>query len=144
MTTTTPQGPIRTPRGFGIDPRLGAAILRAPAFSREDSHRQAIFKFHHHSSLDYRACHGLPIMAFGNLSLKKYIFVYFDIQTQHRGILLAFLHCIFEPSANMHDQNCDEFDSAYQLNPKKQYRKSIPYLLFPIKVDKNIFCSRDL
>ena len=85
MTTTTPQGPIRTPRGFGIDPRLGAAILRAPAFSREDSHRQAIFKFHHHSSLDYRACHGLPIMAFGNLSLKKYIFVYFDIQTQHRG-----------------------------------------------------------
>ena len=33
MTTTQPQGPTCTPGGFGIDPRLGAAALRAPAAS---------------------------------------------------------------------------------------------------------------
>ena len=48
MTTTQPR----------IDPRLGAAALRAPAASREDSRPQAILKFHRPSSLDYRARHG--------------------------------------------------------------------------------------
>ena len=50
-----------TPGGFGIDPRLGAATLRAPEASKEDSHPQAILKFHHPSSLDYRACHLLQV-----------------------------------------------------------------------------------
>ena len=58
MTTTPPQGPTRTSEGFGIDPRLGAAALRAPAASREDSCPQAILKFYRPSSLDYRARHG--------------------------------------------------------------------------------------
>ena len=61
MTTTPPPGPTRTPRGFGIDPRLGAAALRVPAASREDSHTQAFLKFHHTSSLDYKARHGLLV-----------------------------------------------------------------------------------
>ena len=61
MTTTPPPGPTRTPRGFGIDPRLGAAALRAPAASREDFHPQAILKLHRPSSLDYRARHRLQI-----------------------------------------------------------------------------------
>ena len=60
MTTTPPPGPICTPRGVGIDPRLGAA-LRAQAASRKDYSPQAILKFHHTSSLDYRTCHGLPV-----------------------------------------------------------------------------------
>ena len=62
MTTTPPPGPTRTPRGFGLDPRLGAAATRAPAASREDSRPQAILKFHRPSSLDYRARHGLPVL----------------------------------------------------------------------------------
>ena len=49
------------PGGIGIDPRLGAPALRAPEASREDSCPQAILKFHHPGSLDYRARHGLPI-----------------------------------------------------------------------------------
>ena len=48
----------------GIDPRLGEAALRAPAASREDSFPQAILKFHHPSSLDYRACQGLLVNFF--------------------------------------------------------------------------------
>ena len=60
MTTTPPPGPTRTPRGFGIDPRLGAAALRAQAVSKEDSRPQVILKFHHPSRLDYRARHRLP------------------------------------------------------------------------------------
>ena len=38
MTTTPPPGPAGTPRGggVGIDPRLGAAALRAPTASKED------------------------------------------------------------------------------------------------------------
>ena len=54
MTTTPPR----------IDPRLGAAALRAPAASKEDSRAQAILKFHLPSSLDYRARHGLPDLFF--------------------------------------------------------------------------------
>ena len=46
MTTTPPPGPTRTPGGFGIDPRLGAAALRVPAASREDFRPQAILKLH--------------------------------------------------------------------------------------------------
>ena len=63
MTTTPPPGPTCIPRGFGFDPKLGAAALRAPAASREDSRPQAILKFHRPSSLDYRARHGLPVAA---------------------------------------------------------------------------------
>ena len=48
MTTTPPR----------TDPRLGAAALRAPAASKEDSRLQAILKFHRFSSLDYKARHG--------------------------------------------------------------------------------------
>ena len=44
MTTTPPR----------IDPRLGAAALRAPAASREDSRPQAILKFQPRNSFDYR------------------------------------------------------------------------------------------
>ena len=55
MTTTLPPG------GFGIDPRIGAAALRAQAASKEDSRPQAILKFHHTSSLDYKARHGLLV-----------------------------------------------------------------------------------
>ena len=36
MTTTPPPGPTRTPGGVGIDPRLGAAAITAPAASKED------------------------------------------------------------------------------------------------------------
>ena len=46
--------------GFKIEPRIDAAATRAPAASKEDSHPQAILKFHHPSSLD-RACHGLSV-----------------------------------------------------------------------------------
>ena len=48
MTTTPPR----------IDPRLGAAALRAPAASMVDSRPQAILKFRPPSSLDYKARHG--------------------------------------------------------------------------------------
>ena len=51
MTTTPPPGPTRTPRGFGIDPRLGVAALRAPAASKEDYRPQAIYQL-----LLYVAC----------------------------------------------------------------------------------------
>ena len=49
------------PRGFGVDPKIGAAALRAPASSREDSRPQAILKFHRPSSLDYKARHELLV-----------------------------------------------------------------------------------
>ena len=62
MTTTPPPGPPPTPGGFGIDPRLGAAALRAPAASKQDSRSQAILKFQHLSSLDYRVRHELPVI----------------------------------------------------------------------------------
>ena len=61
MITTLPPGPTSPPGGFGIDPRLGAAAIRAPAASKEDYHPQAILKLHRPSSLDYRACHGLLV-----------------------------------------------------------------------------------
>ena len=44
MTTTPPR----------INPRLGAAALRAPAASREDSRPQAILKLQPRNSFDYR------------------------------------------------------------------------------------------
>ena len=44
MTTTSPK----------IDPSLGAAALRVPAASREDSHPQVILKFLPLNSFDYR------------------------------------------------------------------------------------------
>ena len=42
------------PRGVEIDPRLGAAALRAPAASKEDFHPQAILKLQPRNSFDYR------------------------------------------------------------------------------------------
>ena len=62
------------PGGFEIDPRIGAATLRAAAASKEDSCPQAILKLHHPSSLDYRARHVLPVIdpqfSYGFLQLK--------------------------------------------------------------------------
>ena len=49
-----------------VDPRLGAAALRAPKVSKEDSCPQAILK---HSSLDYRVRHGLQIEIFRYLQI---------------------------------------------------------------------------
>ena len=46
MTTTLPPGPTR--------PSLGAAALRAPAVSKEDSRSQAILKFQPRNSFEYR------------------------------------------------------------------------------------------
>ena len=45
-----------------IDSRIDAAAPRAPAASMEDSRPQAILKFHHLSSLDYRVRHELPVI----------------------------------------------------------------------------------
>ena len=63
MTTALPPGPTSTPRGmgFGIDPRLGVAALRAPAASKEDYRPQAILRLHHPNRLDYRGRHELPV-----------------------------------------------------------------------------------
>ena len=47
MTTTPPR----------IDPRLGAAALRAPAASMVDSRPQAILKLRPRNSFDYRVCY---------------------------------------------------------------------------------------
>ena len=63
MTTTPPPGPTHPPGGVGIDPELGVAAQRAPAASRESNLPQAIHKFHHPSSLGYRAHHGLPVVS---------------------------------------------------------------------------------
>ena len=52
MTTTLPPGPARSSGGFGIDPRLGAAALRAPSAFREDSRSQAILKFYSSLTLE--------------------------------------------------------------------------------------------
>ena len=49
MTTTPFPGQPTPEGGFGIDPRLNAAALRAPTASREDYRSQAILKFHHPS-----------------------------------------------------------------------------------------------
>ena len=43
-----------SPEGFGIDPRIGAAALRAPAASMVDSHPQAILKLRPRNGFDYR------------------------------------------------------------------------------------------
>ena len=60
--TTTPNRDQPTPPGeFEIDFRTGLATTRAPEASKEDSHPQAILKFHRPSSLNYRAQHGLPV-----------------------------------------------------------------------------------
>ena len=72
MTTTPPPVPTCTPRGFGIDPRLGAVALRAPAAYREDSRPQAILKFHHPSSLDYSKDPQGPLAATRRVAFKGY------------------------------------------------------------------------
>ena len=61
MTITLPPTPTSTSRGFGIDPRLDAAALRAPAASKVDYRPQAILKFHRPSSLDYRTRNKPPV-----------------------------------------------------------------------------------
>ena len=68
MTTTPPPGPTRTPREVGIDPRLCAATLRAPAASKEDSRPQAILKFQPRNCFDYRVRYE-PLL----LDRKKYV-----------------------------------------------------------------------
>ena len=45
------------PEGFEIDSRIGAAALRTPTASKEDSRPQAILKVRPPSSLDYKARH---------------------------------------------------------------------------------------
>ena len=77
MTTTPPQDQPTPPRGFGIDPRLGAATLRAPAASKEDYCPQAILKLHRSSSLDYRVRHKLPV-----LDLKDLIHICWEPEDQ--------------------------------------------------------------
>ena len=66
MTTTPPR----------IDPRLGAAALRAPAASRENSRPQAILKVQPRNSFDYRV-HYKPqlsaVMVFQELFERKLI-----------------------------------------------------------------------
>ena len=59
MTTTPPR----------INPRLGAAALRAPAASREDSRPQAILKLQPRNSFDYRVCNEPQLNDFRNLLL---------------------------------------------------------------------------
>ena len=49
-----PQDQPAPPEGFGIDHRLGAAALRAPAASGEDSHPHAILKLQPRNSFDCR------------------------------------------------------------------------------------------
>ena len=67
MTTTPPR----------IDPRLGAAALRAPAASREDSRPQAILKLQPRNSFDYRVRYEpqLPVLIYACmiLSCKYYV-----------------------------------------------------------------------
>ena len=45
-----------------IDPKIGVVKSRVPRARREDSRQHTILKFHHPSSLDYRARHGLPVV----------------------------------------------------------------------------------
>ena len=52
----------KPPEEFGIDSKIGAATTRAPAASQEESHYQAILKFHRLSGLDYRAHNLLPVL----------------------------------------------------------------------------------
>ena len=55
-----PQGHASPHKGSDIDQGISADTTGAPAILLEDSRPQAILKFHHPSSLDYRARHGLP------------------------------------------------------------------------------------
>ena len=64
MTTKPPPGPTHTPMGFGIDPRLGAAALGAPAASKEDSLSQAIIEFQPCNCFDYRVRYEPQLQAF--------------------------------------------------------------------------------
>ena len=45
------------PRGFGIDSKIDAAALRAPAASREEYRPQAILKLKPRNSFDFRVRH---------------------------------------------------------------------------------------
>ena len=61
MTTTLPHNQFACQEVIGIDPGLSAVTKMATAASKVQSSPQTIFKFHPPSSLDYRACNGLPI-----------------------------------------------------------------------------------
>ena len=56
-----------TPGMFGINSRIGAAATGAPAVSREDYRSQAILKFYHPSSLDYKAYHRILVDSDSNI-----------------------------------------------------------------------------
>ena len=62
MTTTLPKDQPTPQEVIGIDPGLSAVTTMAPVASREDSRPQAIFKFYHLSSLDYKAYLRSPII----------------------------------------------------------------------------------
>ena len=63
MTTTPPR----------IDPRLGAAALRAPAASMVDSRPQAILKLRPRNSFDYRVRYEPQPILFGYLLIISWI-----------------------------------------------------------------------
>ena len=64
-----PQDQPAPPGGFGIDPRLGAAALRALEASKEDHRPQVTLKLHPSSSLDYRVRHELPVVNLKTISI---------------------------------------------------------------------------
>ena len=55
-------GQGKPPRPCHIRLQGSLATIRAPAVLLEDYRPQAILKFHRPSSLDYRACYGLPVI----------------------------------------------------------------------------------
>ena len=65
------------PGGFITHPKLGAVTTGARVTSREDSHPQVILKLQHPSSLDYKACHGLPVLL-KVILLRKFILVFME------------------------------------------------------------------
>ena len=69
MTTTPPR----------IDPRLGAAALRAPAASMVDSRPQAILKLRPRNSFDYRVRYEPQPTLATLYSQTKIWFVYFSL-----------------------------------------------------------------
>ena len=60
---------------------------RAPAASRKDSRSQAILKFHHPSSLDYRVRHELPVWMILSNSCMMLVMEIFLKKLAHSGYL---------------------------------------------------------
>jgi len=95
---------------FEIDSRIGAAALRGPSASKKDIRPQAIrpqaiLKFHHPSSLDYRAHHRLPV----EHTLMVMIFCY--RYTQGSSSSCFFLYVL----ANWHFSSVVVFDEVESL-----------------------------